>query len=461
MAITLSDPFCVERHRDEFLRMIRADVDLLVANEHELQSLYLSDDLEAAMARAEAEVPLTACTVGARGAHVLGQGERVHAPATKVEVVDATGAGDLFAAGFLFGLTGGRDRLTAARMGCLAAGEVISHVGARPEADLRELFGQAGLTLSVGAPDPADIPAAPPRRDNPRLGITLMIATSFVFACQDGMSRYLGTHYNVITVVMIRYWFFALFVIALAQAQKGGIPRVAATSRPWMQIIRGILLALEICVTVLSFVMLGLIPTHAIFAIYPLLVAALAGPVLGEHVGWRRRVAIGVGLVGILVILRPGAQVMSVSALIPFTGALLFAVYAILTRMVGRTDGAETSLFYTGVAGAVAITLVGPFFWTPIHGAWDWFWMLTLCAFGVLGHFLMIKAYEVAEAGTIQPFAYFQIVWVTIMALVLFGERPDRWTVAGGALILAAGLYTLVRQARLGRSPKTAEDEDL
>ena len=146
VAITLSDPFCVERHREEFLRMIRADVDLLVANEHELQSLYLTDSLAAAMDRAEAEVPMTACTVGARGAHILGGGERVHAPAMKVTVVDATGAGDLFAAGFLHGLTTGRDRLTAARMGCAAAGEVISHVGARPEADLRALFAAEGLS---------------------------------------------------------------------------------------------------------------------------------------------------------------------------------------------------------------------------------------------------------------------------------------------------------------------------
>jgi drug/metabolite transporter (DMT)-like permease len=306
--------------------------------------------------------------------------------------------------------------------------------------------------MSVGAPDPCDIPAAPPQADNPRLGIALMIATSFVFACQDGMSRHLAANYDVVTVVMIRYWFFALFVVGVAAAQKGGVRRVARTSRPVLQIVRGVLLAVEICVTVLSFVVLGLIPTHAVFAVYPLLVAALAGPLLGEHVGWRRRAAIGVGLLGILVILRPGSQVMSVSALIPFSGALLFAVYAILTRMAGRTDSAETSLFYTGVAGAAAITLVGPFFWTPIHGAWDWFWMLTLCVFGVLGHFLMIKAYEVAEAGVIQPFAYFQIVWVTVMALLLFGERPDAWTVAGGALILAAGLYTLVRQARLGRA---------
>jgi sugar/nucleoside kinase (ribokinase family) len=146
VAITLSDPFCVERHRDEFLRMIRADVDLLVANEHELRSLYLTGDLEAAMARAAAEIPITVCTVGADGAHVLGQGQRLHAPATPVRVVDATGAGDLFAAGFLHGLTGGRDWLTCARMGNLAAGEVISHIGARPEADLRALFAAAGLS---------------------------------------------------------------------------------------------------------------------------------------------------------------------------------------------------------------------------------------------------------------------------------------------------------------------------
>jgi drug/metabolite transporter (DMT)-like permease len=315
-------------------------------------------------------------------------------------------------------------------------------------------------SLSLGAPDPADEPASPehaavrPRRDNPRLGIALMILTSLVFACQDGMSRYLGSHYSVITVVMIRYWFFALFVLTLASAQKGGIRRVARTGRLGLQIVRGILLVVEICATVLSFVVLGLIGTHAIFATYPLLVAALAGPVLRERVGWRRRVAIGIGLLGVLVILRPGFTVFSAWALVPFAGALLFAIYALLTRLVGRTDSAETSLFYTGIAGAVAITAIGPFFWTPIQGAFDWFWMLTLCAFGVLGHFTMIKAYELAEAGTIQPFAYFQLVWVTIMALFLFGERPDRWTVAGAALILGAGIYTLVRQARLRHVPE-------
>lgn len=145
VAITLSDPFCVERHREAFLALIRAEIDLVFANEHELKALYLTEDAEAAMTRAAAEAPIVVCTAGPRGAHVLAGGERFHAPAVATRVVDVTGAGDLFAAGFLHGLVEGRDWLTCARMGCVAAAEVIGHVGARPETELRTLFAAHGL----------------------------------------------------------------------------------------------------------------------------------------------------------------------------------------------------------------------------------------------------------------------------------------------------------------------------
>jgi drug/metabolite transporter (DMT)-like permease len=286
-------------------------------------------------------------------------------------------------------------------------------------------------------------------RNNPRLGIALMILTTFVFALQDGVSRHLASNYNVMTVVMLRYWFFAAFVIALSARHKGGLRRVARSRHPWFQIFRGVLLVVEICLTVVAFVLLGLIETHAVFAVYPLLIAALAGPMLGEYVGWRRGLAILVGLIGVLVILRPGVRVFSPEALVPLVAAFMFALYGLLTRRAAWFDSAETSFFYTGVAGAAAITLVGPFFWTPMQGWADWAWMSVLCASGALGHYLLIKVYEVAEAGTVQPFAYFQLVFVSILGLTLFDERPDAWTVAGAALILAAGLYTLVRQARL------------
>ncbi|MGE4611000.1 MAG: adenosine kinase [Paracoccaceae bacterium] len=145
VSLTLSDPFCVERHRDAFLEIICADVDLLFCNEHELMSLYQTDDLSVAMTLGAADVDILACTVGARGAYVVSCDEEVHAPADEMNVEDVTGAGDLFAAGFLYGLTTGRDYLTCGRMGCVAAGEIIGHIGARPEADLMDLFVSEGL----------------------------------------------------------------------------------------------------------------------------------------------------------------------------------------------------------------------------------------------------------------------------------------------------------------------------
>ncbi|MEO1550102.1 MAG: adenosine kinase, partial [Pseudomonadota bacterium] len=145
VSITLSDPFCVERHRDAFLGLIRDHVDLLFANEHELKSLYQTDDLDAAMAASVKDCAKVACTQGAKGATIVTPSSRVHAPADADRVVDATGAGDLFASGVLYGLTHGQNDEVAARMGCAAAGEIIGHIGARPETDLKTLFVSKGL----------------------------------------------------------------------------------------------------------------------------------------------------------------------------------------------------------------------------------------------------------------------------------------------------------------------------
>ncbi len=281
--------------------------------------------------------------------------------------------------------------------------------------------------------------------NNIRLGIILMVATMLVFAAQDGISKHLAQTYNVMTVVMFRYWFFALFVIGRSAALPGGIRRVAKTGMPRVQIFRGVLLAAEICVMVLGFTLLGLVEAHAIFAAYPLIVAALSGPVLGETVGWRRWTAIGIGFLGVLVLLRPGFAVFSPSAFVAIAAALMFALYALLTRYVARADSAETSFFYTGIAGAVAITCVAPFFWAPMETAGDWAWMGLLCIFGALGHFLLIKTYSVAEAGAVQPFAYLQLVFASAIGVMLFNEKLEFWTVLGASLIISAGLYTLWR----------------
>ncbi len=144
-SVTLSDPFCVERHRDAFRRMIREDLDLLFANRAELISMYQTADLDGALKAAVADVGIVVCTEGDRGAHVLAEGQHWQVPAVPTKIIDATGAGDLFAGAFLWGLTNGYGYERAARMGNLAASEVISHIGARPEADLRALFRAQGL----------------------------------------------------------------------------------------------------------------------------------------------------------------------------------------------------------------------------------------------------------------------------------------------------------------------------
>jgi drug/metabolite transporter (DMT)-like permease len=287
------------------------------------------------------------------------------------------------------------------------------------------------------------------QQNNTRAGIALMIAATVVFALQDGISRHLAGTYNTYMVVMIRYWFFAAFVIALALRAQGGIAATAKTSQLGLQILRGVLLAGEVCVAVYAFTILGLIESQAVFICYPLLIAALSGPVLGEKVGWRRWSAIGVGCVGVLIILQPGMGVFNPWAVIPLISALMFAVYGLLTRYAARRDSTATSFFWTGIAGAVAMTVIGLWFWEPMVGG-DWLWMGLLCLSGVLGHWLLIKCYEMAEASAVQPFAYFHLMWSAILGISIFGESLRPAVVVGAALVIAAGLFTLWRERRQG-----------
>ncbi len=280
---------------------------------------------------------------------------------------------------------------------------------------------------------------------NTRLGIWLMVAATFVFSLQDGISRHLAGEYNVFMVVMIRYWFFALFVMAVAARKPGGIRAAIRARHPVLQIARGLLLVLEVCILVLAFVLLGLVASHAVFACYPLLVAALSGPILGEKVGWRRWTAIGIGFVGVLIILEPGVAVFSPAALIPLLSALLFALYALLTRYVSRGDAASVSFFWTGAVGALAMTPIGLWNWQEMTFP-DWGWMALLCCTACLAHWLLIRTYEVAEASAVQPFAYLQLAFASAIGIFLFGETLHLNVAIGAGVIVCAGVFTLWRQ---------------
>jgi drug/metabolite transporter (DMT)-like permease len=284
-------------------------------------------------------------------------------------------------------------------------------------------------------------------KDNPRLGIILMIATMIVFSIQDGLSRYLAESYNVISVVMIRYMFFMLFVMAYSARLSGGIIGVATSRQTSLQIARGILLVAQICVAVLSFSTVGLVNFHAVFASYPLMVMALSVPILGEVVGWRRWLAVSIGFIGVLIILRPGSAMFDSASILPVIAAFMMAVYGIMTRYAARQDSAQTSFFWTAIAGGVAMLVIGPFFWQPPQGH-DWWWMGLLCLTGTGGHFLLIKALDSTKASTIQPFAYLQLVFASTIGILVFGDSLDPMLIAGSAVIVGSGLFALQRERK-------------
>jgi drug/metabolite transporter (DMT)-like permease len=279
---------------------------------------------------------------------------------------------------------------------------------------------------------------------NTRLGIWLMVATVFVFAVQEGFSRYLAGGYSVFMVVMIRYWVFAGFVTAQALTKPGSFRQTVRTRHPWLQIARSALLIAEICVMVYAYVRIGLINTHAIFAVCPLLVAGLAVPVLGEKVGWRRWTAIIIGMVGVAIILQPDGGVFSLDSLLPLIGAFLFALYSLLTRLATRDEPAFISFFWSGIIGCVLMTVIGLPHLTAMP-PFDILMIVTYSGLAILGHYLLIRSYSMAEASALQPFAYLQIVFVTVIAMLVFDEALRSNVIIGGAIVILAGLFTVIR----------------
>ena len=197
-------------------------------------------------------------------------------------------------------------------------------------------------------------------RQNTRTGIALMIAAVLALSVQDGLSRLLGGRYDVLMVVMIRYWFFAGFVLALALRRPGGI-RAQTTTQPLIHLARAALLVTEVCVMVKAYTLIGLGNTHAIFASCPLIITALSGPLLGERVGWQRWTAIGIGFAGMLVMLQPGSGLFVWAALLPLASATMFGLYSLLTRLATRTEDSFTSLFWSGIFGSALMTIAAAF----------------------------------------------------------------------------------------------------
>jgi drug/metabolite transporter (DMT)-like permease len=248
-------------------------------------------------------------------------------------------------------------------------------------------------------------------------------------------------------IVMVRYWAFAGFVILLALGQPEGPRDAIRSTRLPAHLVRSILLVAEICLIVWGYTLIGLIESHAVFAVCPLLIVALSGPILGERIVWQRWAAVVAGLAGVIIILRPGVGVFSWAALLPFASALLFALYSVLTRLTTRDEPTFPAFFWPGVIGAVLMTGIGLPQLEPMTAP-DMGFLAIYCALSILSHWLLLKCYEQIEAARVQPYAYLQIVFVTGIGLSVFGETLELAVAIGAAVIIAAGLYALSLERR-------------
>jgi drug/metabolite transporter (DMT)-like permease len=278
-------------------------------------------------------------------------------------------------------------------------------------------------------------------------GILIALSAMLLFGLMDAVSKYLSTRYPTPQIIWLRYVFTVPLMLLVLAPQ--GLTRHFRSQRPFLQIARGLLLVIEIGLVVWAFGKLPLADVHAVLALTPLAVTALSVPLLRERVGPRRWAAVAVGFLGALIVLRPGLGVLHPAALVALASVLLYALYQVLTRMVGRVDAAETSLLWQLVVGSLAASFVVPFVWRP-PALEHWPLFVLVAVIGGLGHYGLIRAFQLAPAVVIQPFSYTLLLWAVVIGYVGFGDVPDRWTLLGAAVIVAAGSYTALREHRRG-----------
>ena len=268
--------------------------------------------------------------------------------------------------------------------------------------------------------------------------ITLIIATFFL-ALMDGMSRYMAELYDVLNINMFRFWVIGSFVILVSLRGPGVLLSILKTKQPIAQIFRGLLFISSLLMAIYSYTQVGLIVTHALMAVFPLLTVLLSGLFLEEEITRTKIVAVGVGFLGVTIIINPINLEFSLVSALPLISAVTFAIYAVLTRKVASTDNTETSFFWVSLVSAIAITIPSPLFYQPIQLS-DLYFLILLCTFSLVGHFLLTNAYRHAEASVLQPFSYFHLFFASIVGIIFFQDPLTISTVAGSGLIVFGGI---------------------
>lgn len=308
--------------------------------------------------------------------------------------------------------------------------------------------------------------------ENHLVGIGWMLLTMLLFVSMDAFAKYLTQDFSSLQVVWARFFFHMAFMCVILNKTLV-VSFISGNYK--LQLLRSTLL-----VTTTALFMTGLSTTSlstatVIMFLSPIFVTLLAIPVLGEKVGIRRVTGVLIGFMGALVIIHPRADsdsLLSAEGIVsdsmtwlPEIGHLLIigaalsnALYQLMTRKVRAVDGATTTLLYSGVVGAIIMTLWAPVVWKPPQ-AFDWLLMICVGVLGCASHFCLIRAFRNAPASLVVPFSYSSLLWATLLGFLVFNALPDRWTLIGAALIISSGLYIFYREHVVSTSKQSVTAE--
>lgn len=281
-----------------------------------------------------------------------------------------------------------------------------------------------------------------PQIDDPLRGIALSVAATTVFAASDATAKFLTASMPVVEIACIRYVVFVAFAGWLARTPdlRALWPRSVT-----LQVVRGLCVVGSAVLFVFGVRSMQIAQASVISFISPLLITVLSIPLLGEVVGARRWAATAAGMLGVVIVARPGTGGFQPAALFGVASSACWAMALVITRKMTGSERPATTLLWTAMIGAIVLLAMLPFVFVAPR-PWQWGLTLFIGVLSSMGQWLVVQAHRWAPASVLAPFSYTQLVWATLAGWLVFDTLPDEWTLVGAAIIVASGLYTVHRE---------------
>ena len=272
------------------------------------------------------------------------------------------------------------------------------------------------------------------------VGILFAVAAYFSFSILDAFQKTAVINHSIFQLLFIKYIFTLL--LSCSEAKRKNNYKFWQSNNVKLQVLRSFFSIIESGCFVLAFRYLSLADVHSVGSLAPVIIVALSALILKEKVSPKTWIAIFVGFLGVLIILRPGLSIFDIKSLLPLMAAFFLGLYQVVTRKVSENDSTETSLFYTSLIGFIVMLILAVVYWQPLTLN-SYFLFTGIGIFFSMGIYFQIIALSKARASIIQPFHYTLIFWAIILGYLVYDDLPDMPTVAGAIIIAASGIYVL------------------